>query len=572
MSTHLFRADIFYDSSKDHTIINEPGTGDFSGFTKHLKKEYRPAYLPITDFQWQMSYVRQLVPRNRQLDKDLVQTCHFYRSQEGGTDRNLILYVPHVANADDMPWYHPKVRQLAFFHERRITPVTEGAGGDVGDKVSVHYCYFPDIAPDERLERTALQLLHKIHKHGQGQEAGYIKRVHHDQIVPQQRFQDTYARLKAKYAKTLITDWVETTDPGKHVFEDLGIAAFLIELWADMYDCAPRASQMSSHQERESSTPDKVKQHFPGFVDIGCGNGLLVNLLIQEGYPGWGFDVRRRKTWRTFPSHIQDKVKEMVLIPDVLLDTDTGAVKAEDDTNLVNDRAFHNGIFEPGTFIVSNHADELTPWTPLIAHMNDSPFIAIPCCSHNLAGARWRAPPSKGVPQVASSKQNGSQTATCTPAAGNNLKSQAAETGSLKAPAAAKNVPSAYASLCDYVSSIAQEVGFVAEKEMLRIPSTRNACILGRRRHTKLKPVNSSSRNGYETASARPYALDEQNLASMTSSTTIGDPTCAEDVRAQRRLEIRKIVKRELNCPVEAVCEDWIKRAEQIAGKKSDGH
>ena len=83
--------------------------------------------------------------------------------------------------------------------------------------------------------REALKLLQTVHKHGQGQLAGYEKRVHLDQIIPQKRYQDTYARLKAKYGRKLSEAWVEVTDPGKHVFEDLGIAAFLLELWEDMY-------------------------------------------------------------------------------------------------------------------------------------------------------------------------------------------------------------------------------------------------------------------------------------------------------------------------------------------------
>lgn len=568
MSSHLFRADIFYDSSNDHTIITKPDTGDFSGFTKHLKKDCRPIYMPIPGYEWQMTYVRQLVPRNRQLDKDLVQSCHFFSSQDGVTIRNLILYVPHITNPDEMPWYHPRVQQVAFLHEWHGSPSDDEVKRAFASSVSVHFCLFPDTPSDNRLERTALQLLHKIHKHGQGEQAGYIKRVHHDQIVPQQKFQNTYARLKAKYAKVLIENWVEATDPGKHVFEDLGIAAFLIELWGEMYDCA----QKIPSPEEADAQQNGVKRTFPGFVDIGCGNGLLVSLLIQEGYSGWGFDARRRKTWQTFPSHVQEKVKEMVLVPDVL-NVRKGGTLSEDDHTVLHDRAFHNGLFKPGTFIVSNHADELTPWTPLIAHLNDSPFIAIPCCSHNLAGARWRAPPSKSAPsQVSANTHKSAFPPSTTHADENPSKSQAAETGSLKKPAAAKNVPSAYASLCDYVSDLAQEVGFVAEKEMLRIPSTRNACILGRRRRASAEPVSMSPEGGHIDDLSVDVKPGEQHLALLAPSVTLEDSLASDGIHEQRRKQLHKILKRELNLPVEVVCEDWIKRAEQIAGKKGDGH
>ncbi|KAK7750450.1 tRNA(Ser) Um(44) 2'-O-methyltransferase [Diatrype stigma] len=43
--------------------------------------------------------------------------------------------------------------------------------------------------------------------------------------------ENTYATLKKKYARHLLETWAEVTDPTKHIFEDLSIAAFLIELW-----------------------------------------------------------------------------------------------------------------------------------------------------------------------------------------------------------------------------------------------------------------------------------------------------------------------------------------------------
>ena len=40
--------------------------------------------------------------------------------------------------------------------------------------------------------------------------------------------------------------------------------------------------------------------------------------------------------------------------------------------------------------------------------------------------------------------------------------------------------PSAYSSLCDWVAHLAARVGYKVEREVLRIPSTRNVGILGR--------------------------------------------------------------------------------------------
>ncbi|KAH7336280.1 hypothetical protein BKA65DRAFT_527140 [Rhexocercosporidium sp. MPI-PUGE-AT-0058] len=326
--------------------------------------------------------------------------------------------------------------RITYFRGFNLKTIMQGS-------VSIHYSFFKSEPRSDKLERTALHLLAILHKHGQGSAAGYVKRVQHDVILPQATVQNTYARLKSKYARDLVQRWVETTDPGKHVFEDLSIAAFLIELWTEMYK-------------------DKG---FPGFVDIGCGNGLLVHILVEEGYSGWGFDARRRKSWQSWSSTAQENLKELVLIPSVIRsapnlpsskDTESTKVPGPSTSPLVpniqnltisspdevqQNPGTHNGVFPEGTFIISNHADELTPWTPLLANISECPFMMIPCCSHDLSGSRFRAPP----PTDGSSH-------------------------------------SAYASLVAWVSKLSKDCGWEVEKEMLRIPSTRNTALIGRRR------------------------------------------------------------------------------------------
>ena len=54
-----------------------------------------------------------------------------------------------------------------------------------------------------------------------------VGRYKHDAVVYKQ---NTLALLKNKYARPLVQSWAEKTDPNKHVFEDLAIAAFLMEL------------------------------------------------------------------------------------------------------------------------------------------------------------------------------------------------------------------------------------------------------------------------------------------------------------------------------------------------------
>ncbi|KAF2629719.1 DUF1613-domain-containing protein [Macroventuria anomochaeta] len=447
-ASHLARAELSYTSFNDASFNPQATTSlELADIIKHLRAEHRPRLIEggVDGYDLTWLVVRKLIPRNPKLDNTMVQTCHLYtstapvtirsdgKSETVDAERYLVIYTPHISNPEEIPYYHPTVRRLAILYTYLPSlPTLLPSPGHL----SIYFDLFASHPLDNRLSRTALKLLEVIHKHSRGRASGYKKRVHHDVIISQKPFQDTYAYLKGKYAKALIEGWVEQTPPGKHVFEDLGIAAFLIELWVGMYG-------EGEGEERRVS----AQKAFPGFVDIGCGNGLLVYILNEEGWRGWGFDARRRKTWETFPEKCQGKLKEMLLIPEVL-----EAATTADDGQDSPSPASHNGVFPTGTFIVSNHADELTPWTPLLASLSSSPFIAIPCCSHDFGGTRFRAPAvKKYVPDDGQPKGN-------------------------------KNAqPSAYASLCSWTSALTESMGYVVEKEHLRIPSTRNIAVVGRK-------------------------------------------------------------------------------------------
>ncbi|KAK4466912.1 hypothetical protein QBC42DRAFT_215822 [Cladorrhinum samala] len=419
-SSWLFRADILHDGPEAPSSSPVPS---FAGF------------------KLRQCIVRRLIPRNTMRDKPMEQTCLIYEStvhrenenEQGGDEepaaaaaaadvqRTLLVYLPRVDSPDEMPYYHPKVRGVAFLHE---WSASKSAGA-----VSLSYLFYDDEADRsvEKLTRTALNLLQVVHKHGQGRVRGYQKRVHHDVVIPQARLQDTYTRLKQAHARTLIRGWAEVTDPDKHVFEDLCIAAFLIELWRDMY-------------------AGEGRQPFPGFVDIGCGNGLLVWILNREGFEGWGFDARARKSWANYnikgeeEEEEEDSLRELVLLPPPVSRAGLADISAAGGD--FGEDKIHDGRFPRGTFIISNHADELTPWTPILAAISDCPFIAIPCCSHDLTGAKFRAPVPKDKTKAVST----------------------------------------YASLVVWVSQIAADCGWQVEEEMMRIPSTRNTAIIARKR------------------------------------------------------------------------------------------
>ncbi|KAI2620566.1 DUF1613-domain-containing protein [Hypoxylon sp. NC1633] len=407
-SSWLFRADILVERDPESHMATDPMLT-------------RPIVLRFKSMHLDKVLVRKLIPRNTLRDQPLDQTCLVYHgSGPNDVERSMVVYKPHVTSQDDMPFYHPKVQGIAFLHE--------WSAEDNRGSVSIHYHFFDNVDRSPKLVGTSLNLLTTLHKHGEGARSGYVKRVHHDTIIPQATVQTTYTQLKQKYARELIKTWAEVTDPSKHVFEDLSIAAFLIELWAQMYQ-------------------DSL---FPGFVDIGCGNGLLVYILRKEGYAGWGFDARKRKSWDNYSDIIggeeaepRESLRQQVLLPSVInsppdkKDADGATIGGIDNTNLI-----HNGLFPRGTFIISNHADELTPWTPILATISECPFIMIPCCSHDLTGARFRAP----------------------------------------APKTQNKSPSAYSSLVEWITKIAIDCGWEVEREMLRIPSTRNVGLIGRKR------------------------------------------------------------------------------------------
>lgn len=442
-------ADANAHASPDATVEDEAPKHHETQPPSRTDSEVRPLAVEIRGMTLERTLVRRLIPRNERRDKPLEQTCAFFTTTKPAQDGHdisstalasgsgsgsesgsrfespspstLVIYMPHSTSADSLPFYHPKVQGIAHLHQ------WDEAGKGT---ISIHFLPYPDHPlSDARLQRTAYHLLEIIDKHGHGAAEGYVKRVNHDLVIPQDRFQNRYALLKSKYARQLVDSWAEKTDPSKHVFEDLGIAAFLIELWNDMYP-------------KETAT-------FPGFVDIGCGNGLLVYLLTQEGYAGWGFDARERKSWAQYRTGGQaspsgSSLEERLLLPAMVSRSgqDQANADADNESSDLSDGVVHDGIFPPGTFIISNHADELTPWTPILAACSRCPFIMIPCCSHNLTGDKFRAPP----------------------------------------PQDKTKAKSTYASLVDWVSRIAEDCGWKVETEMLRIPSTRNTCLLGRTR------------------------------------------------------------------------------------------
>lgn len=141
--------------------------------------------------------------------------------------------------------------------------------------------------------------------------------------------------------------WPERTDPAKFVYEDIAIATYLLLIWK---------------QEREKSNSGELQS----FVDLGCGNGLLVHILSSEGHRGYGIDVRKRGIWDMYPSTTDLRTESIIpsaqyLYPDI-------------------------------DWVIGNHSDELSPWVPIIAARSSHKirYFLLPCCAYEFSGKKYQ--------------------------------------------------------------------------------------------------------------------------------------------------------------------------------------
>lgn len=443
---------------------------------------------PHEDGHYTMQYrcLRRILPRRTQIDRGMLQECAIYTN----ANHALVVYTTLRASdqeaeksdhgairtycasdfpqkATDVPYYHPAVRCVAFHFFVKseedstvcvdfipFSPADQGASMD----------------QDSRLGRTALSLLRLLHQHSYGHATSYVKRVVHDVLVPRDEYQDLYIALRTQYASTLIQTWSEVTDPKKHVFEDLGIAAYLMLLWKDMFP-APSPSEDPRRGNRWGQPPG-------GFVDIGCGNGLLVHILSQEvcavvltqGYLGYGLDARARKSWSHYAEHGARLSSALIDAPAIV----RGQISLPD-----------------GAFLIGNHADELTPWLPIFASCTPScsGFLNIPCCAWTLEGARFTPTQQRLDDDDVACLVLGhsSHVEAHIPSSPHSVPRSAEKLLAstlwfvqrlIRAPE--EGVHSKHLAYYAYIAQLHMRSGWCFETEALRIPSTKNWALIGR--------------------------------------------------------------------------------------------
>ncbi|PVU88627.1 hypothetical protein BB559_005479 [Furculomyces boomerangus] len=320
---------------------------------------------------------RKLIPKRKEKDSELAELVTFHTDAKGCR----VEFSPICDEISSIPYYYPKVNKFKYIFEQKIqTSSTESStkGGKLILAVSEPFF-------DSSVENTK--------KH-----VGFTKRATYDSIVDKEQYNEIYKKLKTKYSKKLVENWTEKTDPLKHVYEDIAIASWLISMWSLENTCNENIDQV-----------DKEKPKMK-FLDLGCGNGLLVYILNNEGYTGYGVDQSPREFWKTLGKNT-DLRCETIQPFELEADAD---------------------------WIIGNHADELVPWIPLVsARSGFKKFAVIPCCFHDLAGRVINPKVRKGE--------------------------------------------SKYGSYCNFVGGIMEECGYVVERDFLRIPSTRNIVLVGRR-------------------------------------------------------------------------------------------
>ena len=229
-----------------------------------------------------------------------------------------------VRSSQDLPFFYPKVSSYCI----EFIPSASSSSSGL---LVLSAVYFSERVFPEML-RIGSVLLRKLHSWAANRDT-YVKRACHDVLIPRDAFLSTYHGLKLKYSRW-IADWQEKTDPIKFVFEDIGIAAFLIAYWEKIG--AGRSVN---------------------FVDLGAGNGFLVYILISEGYRGVGIDLRKRRVWDKYPESVRLCLQEQAIRPD-------------------------EASFPDADWLIGNHPDELTPWIPIIAARSSrrTNYFIIPCC------------------------------------------------------------------------------------------------------------------------------------------------------------------------------------------------
>lgn len=167
----------------------------------------------------------------------------------------------------------------------------------------------------------------------------------------------------------------------------------------------------------------------------------MTHILISEGYKGEGIDLRARHSWSHYPDNTRRHLHVQAFNPFEL-----------------------SPQLQRSVFIIGNHADELTPWIPVISSLLPaSGYLSIPCCPWDFDSKyeRGGAGGAFNVPRFDHKS----------------LEHQEFLESLGFGEAQGETSYSKYRVWLAYLSRVC---GWRVECEMLRIPSTRNWAIIGK--------------------------------------------------------------------------------------------
>ncbi|KZP21002.1 DUF1613-domain-containing protein [Athelia psychrophila] len=495
---------------------------------------------------------RVLLPRRPGRDGALEQLCTFYStfkpdkqclpvcdqsqdqhqhheddSQDAPTDTVILTPLPGPSG---LPYYHPAVAHLAMRYLPGSAPLL---------RIEV---LFPEVdsearkealKPGSKLARQCTTLLQHLHRY----TPSYTPQSAHDRLFSREEYQDLYLAMRAFLESDagkqetghegwteMVSKWKERTgmDGAKHVYEDVGIACWLMLLWRDTFapppidppssaqpsasdstteeasrssdightSCPQEPSIASSPQESNSEAPRWAEWSRPmnGFLDLGCGNGLLTHILLTAGYQGRGVDVRTRPSWQYFPSSTQQNLHVKALDPLEILDPVDLHMNEEGEEQWKDDDW-------DGVWLIGNHADELTPWLPLLATLlPTSGYASIPCCAWGF-DARWERGSALYCP---TSDHGGAKTLITEDFI-----------SSLHLGGGANSNTTTYAGYRIWLASLHAHVGWKVEVDTLRIGSTRAWAIVGR---TRRSPIPAEDHTEQDRAHAIVRSVRERGV------------------------------------------------------------
>lgn len=145
-------------------------------------------------------------------------------------------------------------------------------------------------------------------------------------------------------------------------------------------------------------------------------------------------------SWEHYPESTQHRLRVEALNPMDLKDPETP-----------------HPYLQPGAFLIGNHADELSPWVPVLSTLcGASGYLSIPCCAWTF-DARYER--SKNTPFQTPMPLDEFVESLSLGGEGSNS--------------------SAYSSYRIWLASLSHYCGWKVETETLRIPSTRNWSLIG---------------------------------------------------------------------------------------------